>query len=371
MTKKYENIKLENLYKDALLSLGVENKDINNLYEKYFKQNSEIKLSAFIRNNVINSNRFKYIVKYINPSQINKITSNPKIVKYVLEQIPETQIDRYYKVIKDDNEPCLAGNTKKIELITTHITGTKFDKFIDESLANIDKNNHQRKIDIETRERKKALLSLYYTIVYIFVKNMVQINALYIIGFFYLERDKFFFGPKLKKNFKPKENYDALTRLFTIANDSDVKKLKVKDREKLEKYIYIDNKDNHASKHYDALYNEYRNSIDHLNIVSNMTKYIDNAEFSSYFGIFHLAAQKTIYKNINAKNAKNYMDSIVQEETENKTCNEINQYSKTLLLAMNIPFGYTLARYKNLSYERLFYHIYNSKENDSDKGENS
>lgn len=88
MTTKYENTSLESMYKDALLTLGVSKNDVDRLYKQYFDKDSKTKLSAFFKNNILESGRFKYVIKYLNPSHISKIAGNKAIAEFVLNRMP-------------------------------------------------------------------------------------------------------------------------------------------------------------------------------------------------------------------------------------------------------------------------------------------
>ena len=117
-------------------------------------------------------------------------------------------------------------------------------------------------------------------------------------------------------------------------------------------------------KHND-LYRIYRNVVMHLNAVSTMDKYLDNVKkVNSYFELYHYFVQKAVIDGLksnmdNKKNKENKEYRFLQDSyeyaknlLENNTSHKL--YSQTLLRSMNIPFGYTLPRYKNLSYEKLF-----------------
>ena len=375
MTTKYENASLESMYKDALLTLGVSEDDVDRLYKQYFDKNSKTKLSAFFKNNILESGRFKYVIKYLNPSHISKIARNKAIAEFVLNRMPDTQIDRYYKsVVNPKVESTPKGN--KIHQIADLIKDTKFDDFTGKALSNVKKGDRSRKGDTLEREKKKALLSLYYTIVYIFVKNLVQINSCYLLGYFYLERDKYFFGRKYssafgRNTFNVKENYDALTRLFTGVVQSDVRKLRNNDAQKLKRYIYVSDNSNGVnpfSKRYDSMYREFRNSVDHINVISDIGSYVDKiTSLDSYFDVYHFILQRKVYsklvdiasgsQNSRANKSVEYINSLLNisdSSNDFESGENVAPYSRTLLRAANVPMGYTLPRYKNLSYEKLF-----------------
>lgn len=379
MTTKYENVSLESMYKDALLTLGVSENKVDKLYKQYFEKDSKTRLSAFFKNNILESGRFKYVIKYLNPSHISKIAGNKAIVEFVLNRMPDTQIERYYISVVNPNGS-LTSKKNKIHQIADLITKTNFDDFTGKALSNVKKGDRPRKGDMPEREKKKALLSLYYTIVYIFVKNLVQINSCYLLGYFYLERDKYFFGKKYspafgRNTFNVKENYDALTRLFTGVVQSDVRKLKNNDAQKLKRYIDVSDNSNGVnpfSKRYDSMYREFRNSVDHINVISDIGSYVDKiTSLDSYFDVYHFILQRTVYsqlvkiasgsQNSRSKDAANksveYINSLlnISDSSNNFESGEnVAPYSRTLLRAANVPMGYTLPRYKNLSYEKLF-----------------
>ena len=379
MTTKYENASLESMYKDALLTLGVSKNDVDRLYKQYFDKNSKTKLSAFFKNNILESGRFKYVIKYLNPSHISKIARNKAIAEFVLNRMPDTQIERYYISVVNPNGS-LTSKKNKIHQIADLITKTNFDDFTGKALSNVKKGDRSRKGDMPEREKKKALLSLYYTIVYIFVKNLVQINSCYLLGYFYLERDKYFFGKKYssafaRNTFNVKENYDALTRLFTGVVQSDVRKLKNNDAQKLKRYIYVSDNPNGVnsfSKRYDSMYREFRNSVDHINVISDIGSYVDKiTSLDSYFDVYHFILQRKVYSKLvdiasKTQNSRSREDANKSVEYINSLLNISNSsnnfesgenvapYSRTLLRAANVPMGYTLPRYKNLSYEKLF-----------------
>lgn len=378
MTTKYENVSLESMYKDALLTLGVSENKVDKLYKQYFYKNSKTKLSAFFKNNILESGRFKYVIKYLNPSHISKIAGNKAIAEFVLNRMPDTQIERYYISVVNPNG-ALTSKKNKINQIADLITKTNFYAFTGKALSNVKKGDKSRKGDTPEREKKKALLSLYYTIVYIFVKNLVQINSCYLLGYFYLERDKYFFGRKYssafgRNTFNVKENYDALTRLFTGVVQSDVRKLRNNDAQKLKRYIYVSDNPNGVnsfSKRYDSMYREFRNSVDHINVISYIGSYVDKiTSLDSYFDVYHFILQRTVYSKLvniasgsqnsrsrDASKSVEYINSLLNisdSSNDFESGENVAPYSRTFLRAANVPMGYTLPRYKNLSYEKLF-----------------
>lgn len=237
MENKIENAPQEPLLNDALLALGVSKTDLENTYNKYFDSKEKAdkqsqKVSTFLMNNVINNNRFKYVVKYINPADINGLAKNKHLVKFVLSKIPEEQIDSYYKLFSNEEEPSCE---EKIKLLTKKISKLNFQTLFE--------NN---KIPNVEKERKKAIITLYFTIVYILVKNLVNINGLYTLALYFVERDGFFYKDicekKDKKNSYKDVDYLLLPEIFSGSKyREETKNLKLpkeKDRE-IMKSIYL------------------------------------------------------------------------------------------------------------------------------------
>ena len=100
----------------------------------------------------------------------------------------------------------------------------------------------------------------------------------------------------------------------------------------------------------------YRNAIAHLSAVRKGVKYIgDIQKVDSYFGIYHYCMQKFLYSadSANGQPFAEFVRSIFGDEKElDKLRN--GSYSQAILRALNYPFGYNPARYKNLSYEKIF-----------------
>ena len=97
----------------------------------------------------------------------------------------------------------------------------------------------------------------------------------------------------------------------------------------------------------------YRNAIAHLSAVRKGVKYIgDIQKTDSYFGIYHYCMQKLLYSAYEQPFA-DFVRSVFGDEKElDKLRSGI--YSQAILRALNYPFGYNPARYKNLSYEKIF-----------------
>lgn len=357
MENKIENAPKEPLLKDALLALGVsDNKEVlKNTYNKYFDSKEKAdkqsqKVSTFLMNNVINNNRFKYVVKYINPADINRLAKNRYLVKFVLSKIPEEQIYSYYKLFSNEEEPSCE---EKIKLLTKKISKLNFQTLFE--------NN---KIPNVEKERKKAVITLYFTIIYILVKNLVNINGLYTLALYFVERDGFFYKKicekKDKKNSYKDVDYLLLPEIFSGSKyREETKNLKLpkeKDREIMKKYLPND-KDR---KEYNDFFKQYRNNIVHLNIIANLSKLTKNIDkdINSYFDIYHYCTQRVMFdyckKNNNVVLAKMKDLAHIKSDCDEFSSKHTYPYSSAVLRFMNLPFAYNVPRFKNLSYKKFF-----------------
>lgn len=357
MENKIENAPKEPLLKDALLALGVsDNKEVlKNTYNKYFDSKEKAdkqsqKVSTFLMNNVINNNRFKYVVKYINPADINRLAKNKHLVKFVLDQIPHKQIDSYYNSVCTVEEPSYKG---KIQLLTKKITGLNFySLFENNKIPNVEK------------ERKKAVITLYFTIVYILVKNLVNINGLYTLALYFVERDGYFYkkicGKAIRRKVGDKYDYLLLPEIFSGSKyREETKNLKLpkeKDRDIMKKYL-PNEKDREK---YNKFFTAYRNNIVHLNIIAKLSKLTKNIDkdINSYFDIYHYCTQRVMFdycqKNNNVVLAKMKDLAHIKSDCDEFSSKHTYPYSSAVLRFMNLPFAYNVPRFKNLSYKKFF-----------------
>lgn len=445
MSLDYSDVSKHSIYRDAIASLRSKDdkRTVDDIYSAYFGKDAKYNINSFFTNNVVNSNRFRYIVKYIKPVAVYSIAHNKAIVSHVISRMPEKQIDRYYEsvmaVAKNQNVKVENYGDKR-KTIVDGIINISFDDFEDEKLSaivppkakgkNAVSKQEANRIKLENknkkleREHKKALISLYYTVAYIFVKNLVQINGQYSMAFFFTLRDEKLCGLS-GKNFDVVTNKFVTEALSNTANKKAPQTIKASDAKKLKRYLSKDFRDKA-----NQLYTVYRNKVDHLSVLSSLETCISELpEFDSYFGAYHFLMQNCVLNELDKQNkiyhsckiAKqiletnsednpyNLIESYVRNELDkqNETYDSINEacayvnktldmlknknqalmleeldkkiesyessrkaydyvkgmienkskdkpYSKSLLLAMNVPFGYVTARYKNLSYEKLF-----------------
>lgn len=328
------------MFRDALTILGIDDKITDDRISEILKLKEKGKgihgLRNFITNNVIESSRFVYLIKYANAQKIREVAKNEKVVMFVLGGIPDTQIERYYKSCVEFPDMNSSLEAKRSELARM-IKNISFDDF---------KNVKQQAKGRENvaKERAKAVIGLYLTVMYLLVKNLVNVNARYVIAIHCLERD---FGlykeiiPELaSKNLK--NDYRILSQTLCGLCDKSPN-LFLKKNERLRKCVEVDI--NNADS---SMTRKYRNCIAHLTVVRELKEYIgDIRTVDSYFSIYHYVMQRCITKredDTKQEEKIKYEDDLLKN----------HGYTKDFVKALNSPFGYNIPRFKNLSIEQLF-----------------
>lgn len=331
------------MFRDALTILGIDDNITDDRISEILKLKEKGKgihgLRNFVTNNVIESSRFVYLIKYANAQKIREVAKNEKVVMFVLGGIPDTQIERYYKSCVEVPDVNSSLEAKRSELARM-IKNISFDDF---------KNVKQQAKGRENvaKERAKAVIGLYLTVMYLLVKNLVNVNARYVIAIHCLERD---FGlykeiiPELaSKNLK--NDYRILSQtLCELCDDRDKSpNLFLKKNKRLRKCVEVDI--NNADS---IMTRKYRNCIAHLTVVRELKEYIgDIRTVDSYFSIYHYVMQRCITKR---ENDTKQEEKIKYEDDLLKN----HGYTKDFVKALNSPFGYNIPRFKNLSIEQLF-----------------
>lgn len=331
------------MFRDALTILGIDDNITDDRISEILKLKEKGKgihgLRNFITNNVIESSRFVYLIKYANAQKIREVAKNEKVVMFVLGGIPDTQIERYYKSCVEFPDMNSSLEAKRSELARM-IKNISFDDF---------KNVKQQAKGRENvaKERAKAVIGLYLTVMYLLVKNLVNVNTRYVIAIHCLERD---FGlykeiiPELaSKNLK--NDYRILSQtLCELCDDRDESpNLFLKKNKRLRKCVEVDI--NNADS---SMTRKYRNCIAHLTVVRELKEYIgDIRTVDSYFSIYHYVMQRCITKR---EDDKKQEEKIKFEDDLLKN----HGYTKDFVKALNSPFGYNIPRFKNLSIEQLF-----------------
>lgn len=298
----------------------------------------------FIINNVIDSSRFKYLVRYGNPKKIRALAFNKNVVDFVLNEIPDTQIVSYYNscnVNKREYFPEMRDNLSEI------ITGLHFRDFENVCQANTDDDRKK-----EDKERKKNIIRLYLTVLYLLQKNLIYVNSRYYLAFHCAERDAMVYDNK-------KYTQDVLTQDRMIFAKEFVKNHSTNKRARIYLEQNFDNADKWSLR-------AFRNCTEHLNAVRNADKYIgDIRSFHSYFELYHYLVQRCLvdqFKHDCITESTKIPGTLImsKDQAEGKLLHyfelveKYGTYCKDFVKALNVPFAYNLPRYKNLSINELF-----------------
>lgn len=313
-------------------SIHIENDIDEDYLDGFFVEGNDNNVRNFIINNVLKSKRFLYLVRYNNPKRSRALASNQEVIKFVLNGIPETQINRYYNSVTGFDSSKVSFEEKVNEL-SKRISNINFEQFVgvkQTAAENIEK------------EQMKAIIGLYLTVLYLLTKNLVKINARYTIAISNLEKDT-----QLHNLPFWQDNPFAISDLF-------VKNKWVKDD-------WYKNGDKHTLSDYKKnaqkeVFRVYRNSIAHMTVITDAYKYLsDNSslkitKIKSYYQIYHSIMQRVIVNQL--KHDKINLNDFAQKSYDNAI--KYGSYTKEWVKVLNYPFAYNLARYKNLINEKIF-----------------
>lgn len=338
-------------YNDALISMSAKKEELKDIKEYMEVQpKGKKQFRNFIINNVVKSTRFQYIVKYVQPNQIVEIIKNEKVAKSILLTIPEPQLERYRVILN-------IKQGSKIDVVNSIYNSlSKFN--YDVLYVNKDKIENKEKV-----ENIKALVNLYYTIPYLLIKNLVNINAIFIMGFECFERD-YYLGNSTNLNLK--DNIKVLQLLNIVKENaySPINPVKRNERKKL-----------HVKRWMEENISEYlnnkigfgfiRNRTLHMNYVTSAYIYMRDIDINlkeidennlPYYDIYQYVVQKKYLEDTKSENV--YSQALLKYRTYNKDFTKI----------LYTPFAYNVARYKNLTIKELFYDKYDKK---VDEGSNN
>lgn len=367
------------MYRDALDILGIKSgkteedieKMIDNILQidangdKKLKKNNGLR--NFIASNVIDSNRFKYLVRYGNPKKIRETAKCKPAVRFVLNEIPDAQIERYYEACCPENTALCSAN-KKREKLADMIAEIEFENFSDAGnyqKANVTSKTHEAEI----KRKNQAIIRLYLTVMYIMLKNLVNVNARYVIAFHCVERDtKLYAESGLEVGNIEKNKTNLTMAVMGVKLENGIIKTEF-DKSLAENAAnrYLRNArwyklilDN-LKKSERAVVNEFRNTVCHLNAIRNININIDGIkEVENYFALYHYLIQKHLENRFADKKVERDTGDFISKLEEHKT------YCKDFVKAYCTPFGYNLVRYKNLTIDGLFDKNYPGKD-DSDE----
>lgn len=325
------------LYIDATEFLGWDGDEdsLNAFIDEHLvpkKKGGKTGYRNFLANNVINNRRFLYMVRFGRPDDLRKIVGSKALVCFVLDRMPSEQIEKYYiNVSATDGKNLKKAN--KEDMI--NVLAEKLSMFEASSLADIQTSKNAPREKRPEAERMKALVSLYLTVTYLVVKNLININYRYFLGFHVLERDAELRGVGGIKN-----DYTKLTQksLKTPATTSNGKRF--------QRYFRAYHMENNNQMR--QAITQFRNHVEHINIINALCKYYERIEtVPSYFGLYHYLMQLWL-----CGQQEQY-----DEDKRNPVLNVPDTrrtYCKDMVKLLCYPFGYNLSRYKTLTIEGLF-----------------
>lgn len=308
-------------------------------------------LRSFFRNNVIVSNRFNYVIRFINPKHARAIMENEALVSFVLREIDEKQIARYYLSVRNNEDPTEADSDymrKKLVDKLMHVSFATFEKVSKDALEAVEK------------ERLKALVGLYLTIIYLIAKALVRINTSYSIAFGIFERDceiikqkahdeknasleekmKRILAKKKKKSGsepEPEPEYRSITQYFDERGRINRRVKRLIERNSI---------------HYDErTFRQVRNCAEHLSVVSSFHTYVSEIKrVESYFDLYHYILLRVLKdgKFIKQEATLKGYEAAVRHQTA----------YKDFLYGILAPFAYNQARYINLACKKKFIESY-------------
>lgn len=319
-------------------------KFFDGLFDKNCDNNKK-GLRNFIRNNVIESDRFKYLVRYCNVNDVVEFSKNGALIKFVLKQVPQAQILRYYNSCTGKNSQTYADNM--LDELSKIIENISFEQF-----KNVKQRVASDSPDATDKEKKQNVIRLYLTVCYLFFKNLIYVNSRYFLAFYCLERDLKLWGEEGKLGCGEKNiSYTTLTKKFMDSDRvrKEPKKNKESQNDDEKKHIPIYYIETNLENADNTAVHEFRNITEHINTVQNAGKYLnDIKKFESYYQIYHYIAQRLLSDRTKGKD--------ISETTKRyiSLVNEHGSYCKDFVKALCVPFAYNLPRFKNLSIDGLF-----------------
>ncbi len=308
----------------------------------------ETNFRNFLVNNVIGSRRFLYLMRYANAENARALANNRVVIEFVLKDIPDTQIDHYVASVTGGTA---IDTADKRAYLAGRITELKFDDF-----RNVNQSESARPGESTDKERKKALVGLYLTVLYLLTKNLVYVNSRYFLAFHCAERD----AQIADKNKYPQDNKNTDLRAFArdfIEEHPGKKRV----------YTYL--KQNFANSDEWAV-RTFRNKAAHLDAVLNAYKYLaDIRSCNSYYEMYHYIMQCTIRDQYAYDSSKR--EVIIGDQTKYyfSFIGKYHNYNKDFVKALNVAFAYNLPRFKSLSIEGQFDRNRPGKEDSEEKTE--
>ena len=337
-------------YKDSAAVLGeTDESKINRLYNLKSSDSEtpsgDNSLRNFIINNVINNNRFTYVVRFLKPADAREIMQCRPLIAYTLQKIPQSQIERYCRAVsipfaKDECE-------KAVNELTKLLINVKLDNFV-----SVKQKASSGSKEAVQKEKYKAVISLYLTVLYLIVKTLVRINSRYMIAFGILERDLALYRIKTGD-----ESFRISDKVKSETVNARPERLTLYFREnyKLNPRVAVSCETN-AGSFSKNVFKVYRNKVAHLQTVTLLPAYIKEVgigKVKSMFDVYHCVL---LYGISETDFHDETLNAALKDNLEK--CKEYCTACKDFIYALNIPFAYNAARYINLSNREKFIESY-------------
>ena len=300
----------------------------------------------FIASNVIESDRFIYIVRYNNTQNIRRLAKNRNVITFVLNQIPDAQIQRYCKTC---GIGILASHKEQIETLANKIAEMDFSNFKDVPSAERARKSKQ---DGESRNTMQGMIGLYLTVLYLLTKNLVNVNSRYFLAFHCLERDAQLLGSMAGYQNKEKK----ISCPYKDLTEQLLRETKSNGKPRLNRHASSYLRTNIANSD-DWVIRQFRKNVMHLGAIRNAHQYIDGIKsIRSYFELYHYLNQRHLATTYDHAIENHWENVTTYEKTlfYFKTISESSWYCKDFVKAYCVGFGYNLPRYKNLTIDALF-----------------
>ena len=323
----------------------------------------------FIAKNIVESARFGYLVRYANPQTV-KALATPNMLRFVLGRIWENDAARLKEHAGQRGQKSLIARyteamgipsdlpkDRQIDALVERLRNISFEAFM-----NVKQKPGKDEGEIKEKERLLALARLYLIALYHIVKNLVYVNSRYVIALQRLEADSALHGTGTfdgKGTPAPGRHYTDLTQKF------------VDNRWLNAKMCGLLPANMAAGKYDDWPFLVYRNAIAHLGVLARTGEVCETmGRVPSWFALYHYVMQTACIPDTLTGILENWNDKKASPEEKAALASALGAYSadngplervlengnfsKDTLWSLNAPFGYNLARYKNLSMEALF-----------------
>ena len=320
-------------------------------------------LKNILRNNVIKTKFFNYLVRYVEPKKVaNLLHGNYGLALFLVQQLTPSQLESLMnEYIKLEDENQLVGQAPREEL--TEVQKQRLEQY-EHQLAMIFSEKNLLNVLRESQDdgRKISFIKPYLTCIYLLIKNLNRINAYYSIAFSMYERDykllKLSQGQTIKDayfNCELTESLLANNKPHKIVFDDIESLKKCNSNQQSEETDYQRIHSTEKQTNLKNLFKAYRNQILHYNVVDHLLspdfRFPDEFEYRNYFRIYQWLMQCSLLDMEQAGEVNTFTNLLAKYRAD---LDKYQRYSKKFVYQINLLFAYNYARYKDLSDERIF-----------------